>query len=59
MLDLCVFYLLLIKISESLAEGIVFFDFEKRLIWLKLDVVLLGKLFQQIFLGEKALTHLD
>jgi len=46
MLDLCVFYLLLIEIAESLAEVLVFFDFEKRLIWLEFDVVLLGKLFQ-------------
>jgi hypothetical protein len=45
LLDLCVCNLLLVELAETLAKVLVLFVFEKRLIWVKLDVVVLRKLF--------------
>ena len=45
LLDLCVCNLLLVELAETLAKVLVLFVFEKRLIRVKLDVVVLRKLF--------------
>ena len=45
LLDLCVCNLLLVELAETLAKVLVLFVFEKRLIQVKLDVVVLRKLF--------------
>jgi len=45
LLDLCVCNLLLVELAEALAKVLILFVFEKRLIRIKLDVVVLRKLF--------------
>lgn len=59
LLDLCVCNLLLVELAETLAKVLVLFVFEKRLIQVKLDIVVLRKLFEQISFDAEALPHLN